>query len=152
MKREHKSALSTSFSKLHFIFPLSTFQGLCILFGLNATEVTNIKRAGYRPKAYIELRAVMDLICSGEFSRGDTEVFHPLIENLLHCDPFLVLADYADYITCQEMVGTAWKDSEHWSCMSNLNTARSGKFSSDRAIVDYFDTIWNASPVTIRLD
>jgi glycogen phosphorylase len=126
------------------------------LFGLNAAEVTNIKRAGYRPKAYVEasteLRAVLDLISSGEFSRGDTVVFHPLIENLLHYDPFLVLADYADYITCQEKVSAAWKDSEHWSRMPILSTARSGKFSSDRAIGEYCDTIWNVPPVTIRLD
>jgi glycogen phosphorylase len=126
------------------------------LFGLNAAEVVNIKRVGYRPEAYVEanteLRAVLDLIGSGEFSRGDTEVFRPLIENLLHSDPFLVLADYADYITCQEKVNVAWKDSEHWSRMSILNTARSGKFSSDRAISEYCDTIWNVPPVTIHLD
>jgi len=79
-------------------------------------------------------------------------VFRPLIENLLHSDPFLVLADYADYITCQEKVSVAWKDSEHWSRMSILNTARSGKFSSDRAISEYCDTIWNVPPVTIHHD
>lgn len=126
------------------------------LFGLNAAEVAKIKRMGYRPKAYVEanaeLRAVLDLIGRGEFSRGDTEVFRPLVENLLNSDPFLVLADYADYITCQEKVSQVWKDSEHWSHMSILNTARSGKFSSDRAISEYCDTIWNVPPVTIHLD
>lgn len=79
-------------------------------------------------------------------------MFRPLIENLLHSDPFLLLADYADYITCQEKVSTAWKDSEHWSRMPILNTARSGKFSPDRAISEYCDTIWNVPPVAIHLD
>jgi starch phosphorylase len=126
------------------------------LFGLTAAEVAHVKREGYRPAAYVEdnaeLLAVLELIGSGHFSRGDTEIFRPLVENLFHSDPFLVLADYADYVTCQEKVSAAWKDTGRWSRMSILNTARSGKFSSDRAIVEYCDAIWNVPPVTIHLD
>jgi len=126
------------------------------LFGLDVAEVANIKREGYRPEAYVEanaeLRAVLDHIGSGELSRGDTEVFRPIVENLIHSDPFLVLADYADYVACQDKVSAAWKDQERWSRMSILNTARSGKFSSDRAIGEYCEGIWNVPPVTIHLD
>jgi glycogen phosphorylase len=126
------------------------------LFGLTAEEVERVKREGYRPAAYAEgnteLREVLDLVASGHFSRGDREVFRPLVENLLHSDPFLVLADYAEYMACQERVSAAWNEPERWTRMSILNTARAGKFSSDRAIREYCDRIWNVQPVSIALD
>jgi starch phosphorylase len=126
------------------------------LFGLTADEVERVKREGYRPADYAdgnrELREALDLVAGGHFSHGDREMFRPLIENLLHSDPFLVLADYAEYVACQERVSTAWKDPNRWTRMSILNTARSGKFSSDRAIREYCDHIWNVRPVRIALD
>jgi starch phosphorylase len=126
------------------------------LFGLTADEVERVKREGYRPAAYAdsnaELRAALDLIADGRFSRGDREMFRPLVENLLHSDPFLVLVDFADYAACQEHVGAAWSDPARWSRMSILNTARAGKFSSDRAIREYCDGIWNVRPVIIALE
>jgi starch phosphorylase len=94
---------------------------------------------------------VLDLIGSGRFSRGDTEVFRLLVENLTQSDPFLVLADYAAYVACQEQVSAAWHDADNWTRMSILNTARSGKFSSDRAIAEYCGEIWNVQPVTVKL-
>jgi starch phosphorylase len=125
------------------------------LFGLTETEVEQVKRDGYRPSDYIdgneELQAVLGLISNGQFSHGDTEVFKPLVDNLRHDDPFLVVADYASYVECQDRVAAAWQDGDAWSRMSILNTARSGKFSSDRAITQYCDDIWNVSPVTVRL-
>jgi len=75
------------------------------LFGLSVEEVERIKRDGYRPSDYIdgnsELAAVLDLIAGGAFADGDTEVFRPLVDNLRYDDPFLVLADYAAYVSCQ---------------------------------------------------
>ena len=72
------------------------------LFGLTAEEVDRVKRDGYRPAECVErndeLREALELVASGHFARGDREVFRPLVENLLHSDPFLVLADYADYL------------------------------------------------------
>jgi starch phosphorylase len=125
------------------------------LFGLTETEVEQVKRDGYRPSDYIdgndELQAVLGLISNGQFSHGDTEVFKPLVDNLRHDDPFLVVADYAAYVECQDRVAAAWQDGDAWSRMSILNTARSGKFSSDRAITQYCDDIWNVSPVTVRV-
>jgi glycogen phosphorylase len=125
------------------------------LFGLTVAEVERIKRAGYRPATYIEgndeLSATLGLIGDGRFSGGDKDVFRPLVESLTHHDPFLVLADYASYLDCQERVSVAWQDTEAWTRMSILNTARSGKFSSDRAIVEYCDDIWNVGPVTVRV-
>ncbi|HZZ49545.1 MAG TPA: glycogen/starch/alpha-glucan phosphorylase [Pseudonocardia sp.] len=125
------------------------------LFGLTVDEVERIKRDGYRPGDHIdgnpELGAVLELIADGTFSRGDAEVFRPLVDNLRFDDPFLALADYASYVECQERVSAAWQDPATWSRMSILNTARSGKFSSDRAIAQYCDEIWNVVPVTVKV-
>jgi starch phosphorylase len=125
------------------------------LFGLSEAEVGRIKAEGYRPADYIEredeLRAVLGFIADGWFSRGDTDVFRPLVDNLRYDDPFLVLADYASYIECQEQVSAAWRDTAAWMQMSIRNTARSGKFSSDRAITEYCDDIWNVLPVTVKV-
>jgi len=125
------------------------------LFGLTEDEVARVKREGYRPDAYIEkdpqLAEVIHLIASGHFSHGDTEMFRSLVENLCQHDPYLVLADYADYVACQDKVIEAWKDRDHWTRMSILNTARAGKFSSDRAIREYCDEIWKVKPVAVKL-
>jgi starch phosphorylase len=125
------------------------------LFGLTAEEVERVKHEGYHPAGYAErnaeLRDALDLVASGYFSRGDAELFRPLVENLLRSDPFLVLADYADYVACQQRVSDAWADPQRWTRMSILNTARAGKFSSDRAIREYCDRIWGAKPVPVRL-
>jgi starch phosphorylase len=126
------------------------------LFGLTSEQVERVQREGYRPAdvaaANAELREALDLIASGHFSRGDREVFRPLVDNLLQSDPFLVLADYAAYVQCQERVGAAWLDRAGWTRMSILNTARAGKFSSDRAIRQYCDEIWNIAPRRIALE
>ncbi|HEU5073920.1 MAG TPA: glycogen/starch/alpha-glucan family phosphorylase, partial [Polyangiaceae bacterium] len=126
------------------------------LFGLTADEVLRVKGEGYRPRDFIdanpELREVLDRIESGQFSRGDREMFRPLVDNLRNSDPFLVLADFAAYVACQERVSEAWQDPERWSRMSILNTARSGKFSSDRAIGEYCREIWRVPPVRIAVE
>jgi glycogen phosphorylase len=126
------------------------------LFGLTEAEVQRVRREGYRPGDYAhgnnELREVLDLIASGHFSRGDTNMFRPLIDNLLYSDPFLVLADYASYIAAQQKVSEAWQDPHRWTRMSILNTAYAGKFSSDRAIAEYCRNIWNISPTRISLE
>jgi starch phosphorylase len=126
------------------------------LFGLTEDQVQRVKEEGYRPMDYVErnveLAAVLELIAGGGFSHGDTDVFRPLVDNLRYDDPFLVLADYAAYVDCQDRVGAAWQDTDAWTEMSILNTARSGKFSSDRAITEYSDEIWNVAPVTVKVD
>ena len=123
------------------------------LFGLTAAEVSALKHDGYQPHLYIEqnpeLRAVLELIGNGYFAHGHAEVFRPIVENLSWSDPFLVLADYASFIACQQRVDAAWQDRDTWTRMSILNTARSGKFSSDRAIAEYCDEIWGVKPVMI---
>jgi len=125
------------------------------LFGLSAHEVYALKSQGYRPMDYYEgnqrLRDVIDLIRSGFFSRGDAELFRPLIDGLLYHDPYLLLADFQSYVDCQARVSEAYFDTEGWTRMSILNTARSGKFSSDRTIREYCSGIWRVEPVPIDL-
>ena len=125
------------------------------LFGLSAPEVYALKARGYRPLDYYNgnqsLRDVIDLIRSGFFSRGDQELFKPLIDNLLYQDPYLLLADFQSYIDCQNTVSETFADTERWTKMSILNTARSGKFSSDRTIKEYCEEVWHAKPVPIHL-
>lgn len=125
------------------------------LFGLTTEEVAAKKAVGYRPMDYYEsnddLRQVIDRIASGFFSHGDTGLFRPLVDNLLHKDDYLLLADYQSYIDCQEQVSQAYRNWDHWTRMSILNTARMGKFSSDRSIRDYCQNIWKVQPVPVEL-
>ncbi|HEY2416297.1 MAG TPA: glycogen/starch/alpha-glucan phosphorylase, partial [Steroidobacteraceae bacterium] len=125
------------------------------LFGMNADQVQWLRASGYRPMDLYEsqpdLRDAIDLIQDGFFSRGNSERFRDLIGNLLYHDPYMVLADYAAYVECQQQVDAAFRDSERWVRMSILNTARSGKFSSDRTIREYCAEIWHAKAVPVQL-
>ena len=76
----------------------------------------------------------------------------PLVEALLTRDEYLALADYPSYIDCQERVSRAFRDPEKWTRMSILNTARMGKFSSDRSIRDYCRDIWKVNPLRVKMD
>ena len=125
------------------------------LFGKTTSEVHELRASGYRPRDIYEtndeLRAVLDLLADGFFSRGDGTVFQPLLENLLRYDPYLVLADFPSYVECQGRVSQAYRDVDHWTRMSIYNSTRSGKFSSDRSIREYCSEIWQAQAVPIRL-
>ncbi len=117
------------------------------LFGLTADEVYRSKAEGYEPMMYYEsndeLKAAIDLIQSGYFSGGDTQIFSPLTDSLLHNDSFMVMADYASYIACQQRVSEVFKDQTSWMKMSILNVARLGYFSSDRSIREYCKLVWD---------
>ena len=120
------------------------------LFGLTADEVVRARAEGYKPweiyQGNRELQAAVDLINSGLFSHGDKGLFRPLTDSLLQDDPFLLFADYQSYIDTQAQVDQAFRDVDGWCRMSILNTARMGKFSSDRSIREYCERIWKVSP------
>jgi glycogen phosphorylase len=121
---------------------------------LTAAEVYQLKAAGYNPRHYYEsdseLKEVIDSLTSGEFSAGDQQLFGPLVDSLLRDDPYLLMADYRSYIKVQDEVEQAVNDRERWVRMSILNTAHSGKFSSDRTIREYASEIWNLTPVLVK--
>jgi starch phosphorylase len=123
------------------------------LFGLTADEVARVRAAGYRPWHHYEdnpqLRDALDAIGSGVFSHGDATVFSPLVDSLKHHDQYMVLADYQSYVDCQAEAARAYRDVDHWTRMSILNVARSGKFSSDRSIADYARAIWHVEPFDV---
>ena len=120
------------------------------LFGLTAAEVEAQWARGYRPRDHYEqnaeLREVIDFIASCTLARGDAGLFGPMVAQLLDHDPFLVLADYAAYIDAQTRVSALWRDPQAWTRQSILNTARMGKFSSDRSIRDYCARVWKVQP------
>jgi starch phosphorylase len=117
------------------------------LFGLTAAEVQRRRAEGYRPREIYEsdpeLKAAIDLIGSGTLARGNAGLFQPIVDSLMKRDDYLLLADYRAYVDCQELAGQAFADQGGWARMSVLNTARMGRFSSDRAIRDYCRLIWN---------
>ncbi len=94
---------------------------------------------------------MIDLIRSGFFSRGDAELFRPLIDNLLLHDPYWCSPISTPTSNARPKCRAAYGDRERWTRMSILNTARSGKFSSDRTIREYCADIWRAKPVPIHL-
>ena len=125
------------------------------LFGMTVDEVQATWARGYRPVELYEsnprLRGVLDMIASGYFSGAAADRYRPLIDSLIHHDPYLLLADFDDYVACQQKVDEAYRDPEHWTRMSILNSARSGVFSSDRTIREYASHIWSVEPVKVRL-
>lgn len=126
------------------------------LFGLTADEVAKVKSEGYKPWDYYSenpnLKEVIDQINSGYFSHLDSKVFKELTDSLLYDDQYLLFADYQSYIDTQAKVEEAFKDQDKWARMSILNTARMGKFSSDRSIREYCDEIWKVESVPVTLD
>jgi len=125
------------------------------LFGLTADQVHDLKAHGYNPWDYYHgnprLKETIDLVNSGFFAKGDGGLFKPLTDNLLHGDPYLLLADYQSYVNAQDRADAVYQDPETWSRMSIINAVRMGKFSSDRSIRDYCRQIWQVEPVPIEL-
>ena len=124
------------------------------LFGLRADEVADLLARGYDPQVYVNqnraIHRVIDSIASGHFSRGDKDLFRPLLAKLLSTmDPYVYLADLQPYIDAQERVDVAYKDRSSWLRKSLLNIARVGKFSSDRTITQYAREIWNLRPAVV---
>lgn len=126
------------------------------IFGLMAEQVEHMKSGGYHPRHFYEgngdLRRVLDMISSGYFSPDQPNLFHPIIYSLLNDDRYMLLADYAAYIACQDLVARTYRNREKWTHMSILNVARVGKFSSDRTIREYAEEIWGAEAVAVEKD
>ena len=125
------------------------------LFGMTVEEVRARRAAGYRPRSHLEadpeLAELLEALAAGAWSPGEPELFQPLVDSLLDDDPFMLLADYRDYVDAQDRVGRSYQDQEAWTRMSILQTARSGKFSSDRTIAEYCREIWRVSPIDVEV-
>ena len=122
--------------------------------GMTVEEVEALWKRGYSPKEFLdadeELRAVVDWVGSNYFTAGEPSgVFNMLRDNLVYHDPFLCLPDFRSYSDAQQRVDAAFRDKSRWAEMAILNTARMGKFSSDRTIAEYAREIWELEPVTV---
>ncbi|MDX1640971.1 MAG: glycogen/starch/alpha-glucan phosphorylase, partial [Balneolaceae bacterium] len=116
------------------------------IFGNTVDDVDNLRHQGYNPWAYYEghdeLKKAIDQIRDGFFNE-DKELYHPIVDSLLNKgDYFLVLVDYEAYINKQAEVDELYRNQDEWNRKAILNTARVGKFSSDRTIREYAKEIW----------
>jgi starch phosphorylase len=121
------------------------------LFGLDAAEVKEM-RSNYNPVAIIDadedLKAVMQLLQSGYFNQFESGLFGPIIDSInSEHDPWLTAADFRSFVDAQQRVDEAYQDQERWTRMSILNAAKSGKFSTDRTMLDYNEDIWKLTPI-----
>ena len=125
------------------------------LFGLTAEEVVERRARGYNPFLYYEhnvgLREVIDRVAQNGFTPKEKGIFHPILNELLSSDRFMVMADFSAYAEAQRKVSEAFLDRENWTRMAIRNTARSGHFSSDRTIRQYAEEIWESSSVPIEM-
>ena len=125
------------------------------LFGHTVGEIQALRANGYRPRERYEqdpvLRAALDALVDGSLSRGDTALFRPIVDSLLGSDPWLLVADFPRYLAAQADVHRTYLEPERWTRLSILNTARMGRFSSDRSIADYCRDVWRVEPVPIEL-
>jgi starch phosphorylase len=123
------------------------------LFGLQVEEIRKMRERGsYHPLTYYhrnpDIRRLMDTFASGLFCPDEPSRFRWIYESVLdRGDPYFHLADLESYIETQERVAQAFKDPVGWTCKAILNVARTGKFSSDRAIAEYAREIWNIKPI-----
>lgn len=117
------------------------------IFGMKTPEVENLKRAGYNPQNYLNnnetLRNAVDFIRNGVNGKR----FDEIVSSLTNSDPYMALADFADYQKAQKAVSKAYADRENFAKMSLMNISGAGIFSADRSIMDYADYIWNTKPV-----
>ncbi|OOZ41028.1 glycogen phosphorylase [Solemya pervernicosa gill symbiont] len=121
------------------------------LFGLTAEQV-NEQREGYDPQSIIEndeaFSRVMQLLRCGHFSQFEPGLFDPIIGSISSPhDPWMVAADFSSYIEAQQRVSEAYRDQERWTRMSIINSATSGKFSTDRTMLEYNEQIWKLEMV-----
>jgi starch phosphorylase len=123
------------------------------LFGLTESEIEAL-RHDYDPQSYInqdkDLHSVMHLLECGHFNQFEPGIFNDLIAAIKSPhDPWMTIADFRSYVDAQKQVELAYRDQDRWTKMSILNTAASGKFSTDRTIGEYNRDIWKLTPIAV---
>ena len=128
-----------------------------VIFGLRAEEVMKYEReGGYNPKDIYNndaaVRTVLTQLINGMYSSDDPDRFRDLYDSLINEDVYFILKDFASYVEAHRKIDTLYRDEKNWVKMVMLNTACSGKFSSDRTIEEYAKEIWNLKKVKVTLD
>ena len=133
------------------------------IFGLSSDEVINYENnGGYNPQEIYfndwDIKRVVDQLMDGTYSHGDHEMFRDLYNSLLNTqggdrpDRYFILKDFRSYAEAQKKIMEYYKNKSAWAKSAILNTAHSGKFSSDRTIQEYVDDIWKLDKVTVKLE
>ena len=121
------------------------------LFGLSIDDVDQLRGQGYDPKSYChgnaELKQTLDMISGGYFCPDEPARYQGITDALLQGDNYLLLADYASYVACQDRVSELYRDQQKWTACAIKNVAGMGKFSSDRTIREYAEHIWHVAPI-----
>ena len=125
--------------------------GFVGLGAMGGPMAANLLRRGRRVQGFDLAKPALDALADGTCGAGDRELFRPMLDHLLNHDDYLLLADYRAYVEAQSSVEQAFADPARWTRMSILNSARAGRFSSDRAIREYCARIWNAARVPVEL-
>ncbi|MBQ7100691.1 MAG: glycogen/starch/alpha-glucan phosphorylase, partial [Clostridia bacterium] len=116
-----------------------------IIFGMKTPEVNALK-PNYNPRTYYEnnseIHKVIDFVNKGINGKS----FPDVSASIIYHDPYMVLADFADYRKAQQRIDELWKDRETWNRMSLMNISGAGRFAADRAINEYAANIWNTAP------
>lgn len=116
------------------------------LFGLKTPEVENIKRNGYNPMVYYQNNGIL----RGAIDEINSTRFGSIANSLMNVDPYMVLADFADYSAAQQKASALYaQNKEQWNRMSLINIANAGIFAADRSIRDYANNIWHLTPVEL---
>ena len=128
-----------------------------VIFGLRAEEVMKYEReGGYNPKDIYNndaaVRTFLTQLINGMYSSDDPDRFRDLYDSLINEDVYFILKDFASYVEAHRKIDTLYRDEKNWAKMVMLNTACSGKFSSDRTIEEYAKEIWNLKKVKVTLD
>ena len=132
------------------------------IFGLSSDQVIAYEHNNqYNPREIYnidsEIRAVLTQLVDGTYAPGNSEEFRDIYNSLLESqggrpDMYFILADFRSYAEAQRRVEEAYKDTARWAAMAMLNTAKCGKFSSDRTIEEYAKEIWNLEKVTVEVE
>jgi len=131
------------------------------IFGLSSDEVINFENhGGYDPNYYFntdqDIRRVLMQLINGTYSGGDMDMFREIYDSLLtnkygRPDQYFILADLKSYADAQKRVEEAYRDEKRWARMAIMNMASSGKFTSDRTIMEYVNEIWHLDHVTVTV-
>jgi starch phosphorylase len=121
------------------------------LFGMRTEDVAK-RRPGYSSRDIYkndpEIKEALDMVKANVFSLLEPGLFDPIIRSLIdYNDYYMLLADLKSYSEAQDRVDATYRDAKKWNAMSLVNIARSGRFSSDRAVLEYAKDIWGVSPV-----
>ncbi len=123
------------------------------IFGMEVDEVMSTLAEGYKPREYYEknpvIKGAIDMLYGDTLTPNQPGRLSHFANDLIHHDPYLVLADFDDYAKAQTRIDAAYQDKSRWAKMAIINAASVSKFSSDRSIKDYVDTIWHLEATSL---